>query len=111
AGPVAVYLLRLDPARTRLSSVLANDRVSDSEAVADIARRHGALAAINGGYFNGNNGEPTGVLKVAGELVSDASVPKGAVVIEAPPDGAMRLTFDRLSVKMTMTFTSGGREW
>jgi len=107
AGPVAVSLLRLDPAEVRLASTLANDEVAGSEAVADIARRHGALAAVNGGFFNDSNGEPTGVLKVAGELVSDASVTKGAVVIETPAEEPTALTFDLVSVKMTLLFTAG----
>jgi exopolysaccharide biosynthesis protein len=111
AGPIAVFLIRLDPARARLSSVLANDEVADVESVIDIARRHNALAAINGGFFNGTNGDPLGVLKVSGELVSDASQSKGAVVIEAPPDSATALTFDRLSVKMTMTFMGADTGW
>jgi hypothetical protein len=113
AGPIAVSLLRLDPSLARLVSALANDEVADAETVPDIARRRGAIAAVNGGFFNGDNGEPMGVLKVAGELVSDASVSKGAVVIETPADAPTRLVFDRLSVKMTMTFTDpdGERTW
>src|SRR5687768_1231979 len=110
-GPVSVYLLRLDPSRVRLSSVLSNDEVADAEPVPDIAVRHRAIAAVNGGFFNGTNGEPTGVLKVAGELVSDASASKGAVIIESRPGTSTTLTFDRLSVKMAMTVTAGGEEW
>jgi hypothetical protein len=111
AGPVAAYLIRLDPAEVRLSSVLSNDEVADAETVLDIARRHGAVAAVNGGFFNGENGEPIGVLKVSGELVSDASASKGAVIIEAPPGRPTRLTFDRLSVKMTATFMGAESNW
>jgi hypothetical protein len=111
AGPVAVFLLRLDPGRVRLSSVLSNDKVADAETVMDIAARHHALAAVNGGFFNGANGEPTGVLKVSGELVSDASVSKGAVVISAAPGQPTTLTFDRLAAKMSLVFATDTREW
>ena len=111
AGPIAVFLLRLDPARASLSSVLSNDKVADAESVVEIARRHNALAAINGGFFNGENGEPMGVLKVDGQLVSDASAPKGAVIIATPPGRPTALVFDRLSAKMTMTFMGADSSW
>jgi exopolysaccharide biosynthesis protein len=104
AGPIAVFLLRLDPRRVRLASALSNDRVTDAETVVEIAARHRAIAAVNGGFFNRANGEPTGLLKVAGELVSDASVWKGAVVI-----GPDRIDFDRLSAKMMLAFEHDGQ--
>lgn len=103
-GPIAVYLLRIDPAETRLASVLSHGRVLDAEAVSDIARRHNAIAAVNGGFFNRANGEPTGVLKVDGELVSDSGVARGAVVVTSPPGGPTSLTFDRLTAKMSIAF-------
>jgi hypothetical protein len=81
------------------------------ETVEGIARRHGAIAAINGGFFNVTNGEPTGLLKVAGELVSDASAPKGAVVIHGRPAVSTTLMFDQLAAKMSMTFTASGKTW
>ncbi len=111
AGPIAVSLLRLDPTRVRLASALSNDRVLDAEPVDGIAARHGAIAAINGGFFNRDNGEPTGLLKVGGELVSDASRLKGAVVITNLPTGQMALEFDQLSAKVTMRFRAAGRDW
>ncbi|HEX5217616.1 MAG TPA: phosphodiester glycosidase family protein [Vicinamibacterales bacterium] len=104
AGPIAAYLLKLDPARVKLTSVLSNDEVMNAERVADIAARHGAIAAVNGGFFNVKNGEPMGLLKVAGELVSDNTLVKGAVIIRSPADGATTLAFDQLSAKMSVTF-------
>jgi hypothetical protein len=106
AGPIAVFLMKIDPARARLASVLANDRVLDSEAVVDIARRHHAVGAVNGGFFNRDNGEPLGLLKVDGRLVSDNSAARGAVIVTSPPGGPTSLTFDRLAAKMSMSFAS-----
>jgi exopolysaccharide biosynthesis protein len=111
AGPITVSLLRLDPTRVRLASALSNDQVLDAEPVEGIAARHQAVAAINGGFFNRDNGEPTGLLKVGGELVSDASRVKGAVVITDLATGQMDLQFDQLSAKVVMRFTAGGRDW
>jgi len=104
AGPIAAYLLKLDPAKVKLTSVLSNDEVMNAERVADIAARHGAIAAVNGGFFNIKNGEPMGLLKVAGELVSDNTLVKGAVIIRSPADAATTLAFDQLSAKMSVTF-------
>jgi hypothetical protein len=111
AGPIAVYLLRLDPARVRLGSALANDRILGAERVDGIAARRSAVAAINGGFFNIDNGEPVGLLKVGGELVSDTGLVKGAVIIRAPADGRTSLAFDQLKVRMSMTFEASGRAW
>jgi len=111
AGPIVVSALRLDPARVRVRSGLSNDKVLEAETVEHIAGRLGAIAAVNGGFFNRDNGEPTGLLKIGGELVSDNAAPRGAVVIDAAPDGAPALTFDQLAAKVSMTFTAGGREW
>jgi hypothetical protein len=110
AGPIAVSLLEIDPAQARVSVALSNDEVVDAEPVAGIAARRGALAAVNGGYFNAN-GEPLGILKVAGELVSDSTASKGVVIVTNPPAARQIFAFDRLAAKVTMTFTSEGRTW
>jgi hypothetical protein len=110
-GRIALYLLRLDPARVRLVSALSNDEVVDAERVEGIAARHQAVAAINGGFFNVKNGEPTGLLKVRGELVSDTSLGRGAVVIISPPNGKTELAFDQISAKVTMKFRAEGFNW
>jgi hypothetical protein len=110
-GPIAVYLLKLDLSRVRLASVLAGDEISKSEPVDAIAQRHGAIAAVNGGYFNRQNGDPQGLLKVAGQLVSDATVRRGAVIIDHDAQGRPTLWFDRLAAKMTLSFQAKGRTW
>jgi exopolysaccharide biosynthesis protein len=109
-APIAVSLLKIDPARARLASALSNDDVMGAEKVEAIAARRGAVAAVNGGFFNIHNGEPVGLLKVAGELVSDTSMTKGAVAIRTTPDGRTELAFDQVAVRMTVSFTEGGAE-
>jgi exopolysaccharide biosynthesis protein len=111
AGPIAVYLLRLDPKVVTLASALANNKVAETELVSGIAARRGAIAAINGGYFNRANGEPAGLLKVAGELVSDSSLAKGVVVIHAAVGQPVRLAFDQLAGKVAMTCEVGQTSW
>lgn len=106
-GPIAVFLVRVDPVQARMASVLSNGRVLDAEAVSDIARRHNAPVAVNGGFFNRSNGEPTGLLKVDGELVSDSSLARGVVIVHSPPGGPTGLAFDRLAAKVSMTIVGG----
>jgi uncharacterized protein YigE (DUF2233 family) len=110
AGPIAVSLLKLDPAKVRITTALSNEEVLDTEAVVDIATRRGAIAAVNGGFFN-INGEPLGLLKIAGELVSDSAAFKGALVLRDAPSGHQLLTFDQVAAKMTLTFAAEGRTW
>jgi hypothetical protein len=109
--PVAAFLLRLDPGRVRLESALAGGAIMGTEPVDVIAARHGALAAVNGSFFNVVNGEPVGLLKVGGELVSDIGVPKGAVLIHSPADGRTELAFDQIAARMTMRFARDGRQF
>lgn len=103
-APIAVYLLRLDPDRVVIESALSNDEVMDAERVDGIAKRRNALAAINAGFFNVKNGEPAGVLKIAGELVSDTTLTRGTIAIHSLPGGAQRFYFDQASAKMVVRF-------
>jgi hypothetical protein len=105
AGPIAISLLRLDPRHVRLTSALSGNTVLGAETVAEMAARHGAVAAVNGGFFNRENGEPVGLLKVGGELVSDTGATKGVVIIQAPQDEPMQLTFDQLAARVFLRFT------
>ncbi|MFI5178679.1 MAG: hypothetical protein ACHQO8_08950, partial [Vicinamibacterales bacterium] len=111
AGPVAIYLLKLDPRRVRLTDTLAKGEILGMDTVDAIAARHHALAAINGGFFNRANGEPVGTLKVNGELVSDYPVVRGVVLIKSPAIGTTSLDFDHVGVMMTAPFTVGWRTW
>lgn len=91
-GPIAVQLLRLDPSRVRLESALANGEIMGTESVPEMAARHQALAAINAGFF-APNGDPTGLLQVDGQLVSDTRRARGAVAVSVR-DGRTSLLFD-----------------
>lgn len=102
SGPVQVSLLRLDPVRARLTSLLSNDQVMYAEPVLEMATRAKAVAAVNAGFFNVNNGEPVGLLKVGGVLVSDTPVTKGAVGIWSPESGRTELAFDQMSARIDL---------
>ena len=111
AGATAVQILRVDPARVDLKCVLAQDRPVALETVQDMAARQHAIAAINAGFFNVKNGDPAGVLLVAGELVSDRSISRGAVGVIRGPDSPTKLVFDRLGATVSMTFQRRGESF
>ncbi len=99
-APAAAYFLKLDPQKVTLSAARAHDEVMGMETVDSIAKRHGALAAVNAGFFNTANGDPSTVLKLDGELVSDSTGSRGVLAIGPLPKQA--LTFDVLSAKQAI---------
>jgi hypothetical protein len=108
-GVVAVELLRLDPGRVDLRLVLAQDSVLGLESVPDMAGRSGALAAINSGFFL-PSGEPAGLLKIDGELVSDIVPHRGAVAfVPGRFARASRLMFDQVSASLEVDIGRGDR--
>jgi hypothetical protein len=85
----------------RLHSALAQDE--GTETVVDISRRRKAIAAINAGFF-APNGDPSGLLKVNGELVSEMMRPRGAVAISGPGARSLQLLFDRVTAQVSVSF-------
>ena len=99
-APVSIWVLRMDPASADIRAALANDAILETEVVADIATRHGAVAAINAGFFL-PSGDPSGIYKLAGQLVSETRRPRGAVgIIRNGPTPT--LIFGRVSATMTV---------
>lgn len=99
-GPVCVQALRLDPRLVRIETAVPGDitRPAGKATVPEIAARHGALAAINAGFFVVSSGRPAGLLKVGGRLVSGSSLARGAVAFIRPSGRRpMRLVFDQVS--------------
>ena len=50
AGPTAVYLLKLDPAKVQLDSVHAKGKIMGLDTVDVIASSNKAIAAVNAGF-------------------------------------------------------------
>ena len=97
-GHVAVQALQLDPRRVRLESGIAADHLPARETVQSIAKRRGALAAVNAGFFALADGAPQALLKMGGTVIGKASRPKGAVGIVDRRHGP-RLLFDRVTTE------------
>lgn len=71
-GPFFTIGLLFDPVNApfRLEVALAKDQVMDRERTSDIARRRGALFAMNASFF-AENGDPIGLLMVDGRILSE----------------------------------------
>jgi hypothetical protein len=106
-GPLSIWLLRIDPAQADLRPALANDEVMDTETVAATAARHRARAAVNAGFFL-PNGDPHGIYKLEGQLISEAGRRRGAVGL-VRTGGRLRLVFDRLTAGLSVFVERGRR--
>lgn len=74
--PVRMNLLRLDLTKVRLDVVHAMDAAIGTETVSSMAKRHGAIAAINGGFFRLDKsifaGGAAGVLMIDNSFLSES---------------------------------------
>jgi exopolysaccharide biosynthesis protein len=74
--PIKMNLLRLDLNKVRLDVVHAMDAAIGTETTSSIAARHGAIAAINAGFFRLDKsifaGDAAGVLMIDGKLLSES---------------------------------------
>lgn len=78
-GPNVVNYLEIDLRRNlRVKLALAQDRVFGAERVSALAKRTGAIVAVNGAYF-ASNGRPLGVLMIDGDLISEPYANRTAV--------------------------------
>lgn len=75
------HALRVDASDkdARLMVVPGGERLGDRQTVSALARKHGALAAVNGGFFSLESGHPEGNLVLDGRLVAMAGTTRTAV--------------------------------
>jgi exopolysaccharide biosynthesis protein len=69
-----IQVLLVDPQQVRLQLGLALDEIAGTELTSSLAARHGAVAAVNGGYFRTTGiyrGEQVGTLIINGKLLSE----------------------------------------
>ena len=74
--PVKINLLRLDLKKVRLDVHHAFDKATGVQPTSEIARQHGATAAINAGFFRLDKtefaGDAAGILVIDGDLWSES---------------------------------------
>ena len=85
-GPWRVNVLAIDRAALdgRLGGVLANDRIAGLERPSAMARRAGAAAGVNGGFF-AVDGDPVGALAIDGQLLSEPVRGRSALLVPSDP--------------------------
>ena len=75
--PVKINLLRLDLTKVRLDVHRALDKAIGLETTSSIAKRKGAIAAINAGFFRLDKsefaGDSAGILQIDGKLLSESN--------------------------------------
>jgi hypothetical protein len=116
AGPVVASVVTVDPREptVRLGTVLAHDSIaSKDEPASSMARRTGAVAGINGDYFDINaTGAPVGVLVRGGVL--DRS-PSSRAALTVARDRSVRFGtyrfFGNAASGLTSVPITGLNEW
>src|SRR5688572_9065214 len=87
--PAKINLLRLDLTKVRLDVHHAMDSAIGTEKTSSMANRHGAVAAINAGFFRLDTspfaGEASDVLKIDGRLLSEGTRGRIALAISNGP--------------------------
>jgi exopolysaccharide biosynthesis protein len=81
-GPWFINMLRIDLTKARLRLVHALDEAVGLETTSSMAARHGALAAVNSGYFRTTGtyrGDSVGVEVLAGKILSESNNARAAV--------------------------------
>ena len=90
-GPLRLNILRIDRAALtgRISLALAHDRVPGFERTSAMARRRGAVAAVNGSVWTvapAAPGDPIGSLVADGRLVSEPLEGRSALLVPTAAD-------------------------
>jgi len=97
-----INVLLLDPKRARLILARAMDEVVGAETTSSLASRHGALAAVNGGYFRTTGtyrGEPAGMLALGNKVLSEPSLSRSELAI-SNAGGLTRIAVAQIKVKV-----------
>ena len=88
--PVKINLLRLDLTKVRLDVHHALDRAIGLETTSSIAKRKGAVAAVNAGFFRLDKsqfaGDTAGFLMIDREIWSESGNDRIAIMIENGPN-------------------------
>src|SRR5688572_5090692 len=106
---VSVWLLKVGLGSADLRAALATDEIVDTETVGDTAARRQAMAAVNAGFFLLPSGDPAGIYKLNGQLVSDTRRPRGAVGF-LRNGTSLRLIFGRVTATMALRVPRRGRQ-
>lgn len=104
---VSMNLLRLDLTKVRLDVVHAFDKAIGVDTTSNMAKTHGAFAAINAGFFRLDKsiwaGDPAGVFVVNRNLLSESANNRSAIGIVNTPSKT-EVNFAHLQTKLAAGF-------
>ncbi|MDX6405877.1 MAG: hypothetical protein QOH70_3332 [Blastocatellia bacterium] len=110
-GPWFINMLRIDLSKARLRLVHAMDEIVGLETVSSLAARHGALAAVNSGYFRTTGtyrGDSVGIEVLDGKILSESNNARAALgLIEK--NGIQELIFGHVEFDGQIIAGSGWR--
>ena len=107
---VLTNILLVSPDAAELRPYRALSAGIGTESLVSLARRHKALAAINGGFFEMVGmfrGESVGALKIDGEWVSEPEQGR-AVIGFRTVNGKIESYIDRIALQQELVLSSGG---
>jgi exopolysaccharide biosynthesis protein len=110
-GPWFINMLRIDLSQARLRFVHALDEAVGLETVSSMATRHGALAAVNSGYFRTTGtyrGDSVGVEVLDGKILSESNNARAAVGV-IDKNGIQELIFGHVKFDGQLVADSGWR--
>lgn len=93
--PQSIHVLEVDPAKFSIAPARALDKCVGRENVLLLSMRKGAVAAVNGGFFDigKHEGAPCGILKINGEWYGLPTKPRGAIGWSGKDDAVL---YDRV---------------
>ncbi len=84
-GPAHLHILEISPGGGyTIRPVIANGRIGSLAPVSKLAQEHGAVAAINGGFFDtGSSHLPVGLIKINNHTIFEQFLPRPVLGIDA----------------------------
>ncbi len=101
-----LHVLIVSPTKAAITLARAMDEIVGAETTSSLAARHGALAAINAGFFRvagTYRGEPDGLLAVKGKLLSEP-VRGGAALALTNAGGNTKAALAHITIKAELKF-------
>ena len=95
-----IHVLIVDPTKASLKFARALDEFVGQETTSSLAARHGAIAAINAGFFRVGGtyrGEPDGLMITNGKVISEPV--RGGAAMALTTVGGTKVAFARVTVK------------
>jgi hypothetical protein len=113
-GPWSIHIIEIDPVqyRGRMISALGNDLAKGGATTTALARDHGALAAINGGFFaihpdDGTPGEPAGLSVTDGRLRSESTAQRHYLLLDNALPVRAAITLQNTMPLLKLRWTDG----